>query len=275
MLSDKGSFYTDRALIRAARFVPMGLAADLIASLDGTRREACDAYAVQSQQRAAAAQASGAFRSSLVAVADPETGVLVVEDESIRADTTPAMLARFEPIFSDYARHYREPFKRSFPELADLIHVHHKGNSPAMVDGASLVLLGSAEAGNTHGLRARARIRSMANASASEMLALTGGIEAARAALARAGLSVDDLDLVEFNEAFAAPTIRFSQEFGVDPGILNVNGGAIALGHAMGATGASLLGTLLDELERRDKALGLVAVSGAAGIGTATVIERL
>jgi acetyl-CoA C-acetyltransferase len=275
MLSDKGSFYTDRELIRSARFVPMGLAADLIASLDGISREACDVYAARSQQRAGAARAAGAFCGSLISVVNPEANTLVTEDECIRPGTTASALSEFEPAFVEHAGLYRGAFKQAFSTLKELTHVHHKGNSPAVADGASLVLLGGPKLAGTCGLKPRARVRAMANASGHELLALTGGIDAARVALARAGIAADELDLVEFNEAFAAVTIKFSRDLALDPRIVNVNGGAIALGHAMGATGASLLGTLLDELERRDQSLGMVALSGAAGVGTAMVIERV
>ena len=275
MLADKASFYTDRELIRSARFVPMGLAADLIASLNGISREACDAYAARSQQRATAARAGSAFSASIIPVFNPETQAVVVQDECIRPGTTASDLADFEPAFAEHADLYREAFVQAFPELVELNHVHHKGNAPAMADGASLVLLGGAALARTHRLKPRARILAMANASGHELLGLTGGIDAARVVLARLGIQPRQLDLVEFNEAFAATSIKFARDLGLDPAIVNVNGGAIALGHAMGATGAILLGTLVDELERRDQSLGLVALSGAAGVGTATVIERV
>ncbi len=275
MLSDKGTFYTDPDMIKAARFVPMGLAADLIASLDGISREECDQYAVQSQQRAANARDAGYFSKSIVPTTNDKGEVLLAQDEIIRADVTTELLAGFEPSFSEYGRHYEKPFKQAFPNLTELEYVHHKGNSPGMVDGASLVLLGTREAGERLGLTARAKIRGMKNVSASELLGLTGGIEAAKQVLAASGVQAKDIDLFEFNEAFASTSIKFPRDLDVDPETVNVNGGAIALGHAMGATGATLLGTLLDEMERRDVATGLVAISGAAGIGTATVIERV
>jgi acetyl-CoA C-acetyltransferase len=275
MLSDQASVYTDPALIQAARLVPMGLAADLIASLDGISREMCDTYALQSQQRAAVAQAAGAFTGSIVPVPDPADGRPVSQDESIRPETNAAALAALEPSFADDASRYEGPFRQAFPQLNRLSHVHHRGNSPAMVDGAALVLLGSRAAAQAHGLRPRAIIRAMANASGDAWLALTGGIHAAQLALSRAGLAPNQLDLIEFNEAFAAPTLKFIRELKVDPRVVNVNGGAIALGHPMGATGSILLGALLDELERRAGRFGLVALSGAAGLGTATIIERV
>jgi len=270
MLSDKASYYVDPAVSREARFVIMGLAADLIASIDGISRDECDAYAVRSQQRAAAAQESGAFAKSLVAVDGVE------QDECVRGSVTTEKLATFDPLFTEFGKQgYEAAFKKTFPDLDELSYVHHAGNSPGIVDGASLAIIGSAEAGEAHGLRPRARIRAMANACGNELLALTGGIDAAHAVIEKAGMSADDVDLVEFNEAFAATSIKFIRDTGWNDEQVNVNGGAIALGHAMGATGTSLIGTVLDELERRDLNVGLIAVSGAAGIGTATIIERV
>lgn len=270
MLSDKASYYVDPAVVREARFVIMGLAADLIASLDDISREECDAYAVLSQQRAAAAQASGAFAKSLVPVDGVE------QDECVRASVTTKKLATFDPLFVEFGKQgYEAAFKAAFPDLGELRYVHHAGNSPGIVDGASLAIVGSGEGGKKYGLKPRARIRAMANACGNELIALTGGIDAAGEVLKKAAMSAGDIDLVEFNEAFAATTIRFIRDAGWSGDQVNVNGGAIALGHAMGATGTSLIGTVLDELERRDLGVGLVAVSGAAGIGTATIIERI
>ena len=275
MLSDKASFYTDPATIKAARFVPMGLAADLIASLDGISRRDCDAYAVRSQQRAARASESGHFSRSLVQVENADGGPALDKDEIIRGDVSEKRLAEFEPSFAEFAVHYEKPFKQAFPELSELSFVHHRGNSPGIVDGASQVLIGTRQAGEKHEIKPRARVRMMKNVSANELLGLTGGIEAAKAALSAAGMNARDVDLFEFNEAFAATSVKFPRDLDVDPDIVNVNGGAIALGHAMGATGATLVGTVLDELERRDLGTGLVAISGAAGIGTATILERV
>ena len=270
MLADKASLYVDPEVSKAARWVIMGLAADLVASLAGIDREACDAYAVRSQQRAAAAQESGAFARSLIAVNG------VDRDESVRGSVTVDKLATFEPLFTRFGKNGQEAaFKAAFPDLEELRYVHHAGNSPGIVDGASLAIIGSERAGRDHGLRARARIRAMSNVCGNELTALTGGIEAAEDVLAKAGMSARDVDLVEFNEAFAAVSIKFLRDTAWDADQVNVNGGAIALGHAMGATGTSLVGTVLDELERRDLNVGLVAVSGAAGIGTATIIERV
>lgn len=276
ILSDKASFYTDPSVVQRAGFVPMGLAADLIASLDGISREECDEYAVRSQQRAAAAQSGGHFSQSLIAVNNQASGETVSDDECVRGSVTTEKLATFDPIFTDFGKQgYEAAFKAAFPELAELDYVHHPGNSPGIVDGASLVVIGSKVAGNRQGLTARARIRTMTNVCSNKLIALTGGIDAATDALKKAGMSANDVDLVEFNEAFASTSIKFSREAGWNEDQINVNGGAISLGHAMGATGASLLGTLLDELERRDLSTGMVAVSGAAGIGTALIIERV
>ena len=275
MLSDKASFYSDPATVQAAHFVPMGLAADLIASLDGISREQCDAYAVQSQQRAATAREEGRFDRSLITIKKHEGQIALDRDEIIRADVTTELLASLNTSFPSFGVHYEPIFKRLFPELDAMQYVHHKGNSPGIADGASMVLIGNRKAGEKFELKARACVRSMKNASASEWLGLTGGIEAAKAVMSSGKMKAADIDLYEFNEAFASTSIKFPRELGVGPEIVNVNGGAIALGHAMGATGASLLGTVLDELERCDLATGLVAVSGAAGVGTAMIIERV
>jgi acetyl-CoA C-acetyltransferase len=276
MLSDKGSFYTDLSMARAARFVPMGLAADLVASLDGITRDACDTYAARSQQRAATAQKEGRFSKSLVGGRIGGVAETCLQDECVRPSVTSEKLAAFEPLFAELGKgEYEALFKKTFPALQTMHYVHHAGNSPAIVDGASLVVIGSGRLAREEGRRPRARIRAMANVSANELLALTGGIDAAGAVLRKAGMSAADVDLVEFNEAFAAVSIKFLRDTDWHDEQVNVNGGAIALGHAMGATGASLVGTVLDELERRDLNVGLVAVSGAAGIGTATIIERV
>ncbi len=270
MLSDNASFYADPSVVMKAGFVPMGLAADLVATLDDISREECDGYAVRSQQRAAAAQQSGAFLRSLVPIGN------TVQDESVRGSVTAEKLATFEPLFTEFARKgYAAAFKKTFAELDELRHVHHAGNSPGIVDGASLVLIGSEQTGADYGLTPRARIRTTTNVSGNRFLALTGGIDAAKDALKKAGMSAKDVDLVEFNEAFASVSIKFTRDTDWNEEQVNVNGGAISLGHPMGATGASLVGTVLDELERRDLNVGLVAVSGAAGIGTATIIERV
>jgi acetyl-CoA C-acetyltransferase len=274
MMSDKASFYSDPKVVRKARFVPMGLAADLIASLEGITREDCDNYAVETQRRAARAQAEGRFDRSLIGVPGPD-GAVVDRDEAVRGDITQEKLAGFDPLFQSFGEQgYAAAFQQHYPDLA-LQYMHHAGNSPAMVDGASLALIGSAALGQHIGLQPRAKIVAMATVCASEWLALTGGIDVVAAVLKRAGMQHADIDLVEFNEAFAGPTVKFVREMPWEPEQINPNGGAIALGHAMGATGTSLVGMVLDELERRDQSVGLIAVSGAAGIGAGLIIERL
>ncbi|MEJ2604321.1 MAG: acetyl-CoA C-acyltransferase [Gammaproteobacteria bacterium] len=276
MLSDKAAFYSDPAVARKTRFVPMGLAADLIGSLDGISRDDCDAYAVSSQQRAARAQSEGRFDRSLVGIRDPAGGVTVDRDECVRPGVTTDKLATFEPLFTEFGEQgYEAAFRAAFPDLGEMRYLHHAGNSPAIVDGASLVALGNGAAGAAAGLQPRARIRAMANVSSNELLALTGGIDVVAAVLANGRMSHHDVDLVEFNEAFAAVSVKFVREMPWEPERINPNGGAIALGHAMGATGASLVGTVLDELERQDLSIGLVAISGAAGIGTGLILERV
>jgi len=276
MLSDKATFYTDPDVIKRTGFVPMGLAADLVASLDGITREECDDYAVRSQQRAATAQTKGHFSKSLIPIETGENGQKVSLDESIRTTVTPEKLGMFDPIFSEFGKKgYETALKSAFPELDELRYIHHPGNSPGIVDGASLVVIGSAGAGKKYGLTPRAKIHTMTNVCSNKLIALTGGIDAAIDALNKADMSSGDVDLIEFNEAFASVSIKFIQDTDWTEDQVNVNGGAIALGHAMGATGASLVGTVLDELERRDFSVGMVAISGAAGIGTATIVERV
>ncbi len=276
MLSDAASFYNEPELVKAARFVPMGLAADLIASIDDISRAECDAYAVRSQERAIEAQQSGHFSKSLVPVADSQSGRVLDRDENVRAGVSLDKLATFEPLYTELGKGgYAAFFRSAVPALREMRYVHHAGNSPGIVDGASLLLIGSDTAGRERGLTPRARVKAMVNVCGDEILALTGGIDAANAALTRAGMRSRDVDLVEFNEAFAAVSVKFLRDTDWHEDSVNVNGGAIALGHAMGATGATLVGTVLDELERRDQAVGMVAVSGAAGIGTAMIIERV
>ena len=276
MLSDQASFYSEPEIVKTTGFVPMGLAADLIATVDGISREECDAYAVESQQRAARAQKRGAFARSLVPVTDPVTKQITEIDESVRGNLTEKDLAKYEPLFTELgSQGYEQNFKAHFSAFTDMQYVHHIGNSPGIVDGASLVAIGSQVAGADLDLRPRARIVAMSNVCSDEMLALTGGIEAAADVLEKAGMCASDIDLVEFNEAFASTSVKFLRQAGWDADQVNVNGGAISIGHAMGATGASLLGIVLDELESRDLSAGLIAVSGAAGIGTATIIERV
>ncbi|TNE66144.1 MAG: acetyl-CoA C-acyltransferase [Alphaproteobacteria bacterium] len=276
MLSDRGAYYADPDIAARAPFLPLGIAADLVASLDGISRADADAYAALTQARAAHARSAGYFTKSLIAMENPETGALFAADEVIREAVTPESLAALEPSFAGLGADGCDAIALSrFPSLDRINHIHTAGNSPAMADGASVLLMAGENAVKEHGLKPRARVRAMANTSVDAVLMLTGGIEASKLALKRAGMTVDDIDLAEFNEAFAAVTIKFMRDMGLAEDRVNVNGGAIALGHAMGATGTSLIGTVLDELERRDLSTGLVAISGGAGVGTAMIIERV
>ena len=272
MFSDNGPLYTDPRVIERAGFVHMGVAADLVATLEGFERDALDSYAVQSHQRAAYATERGHFAPTLLPVRDAEGQTLLDRDEHIRPDLTPAQMARLEPAFADLDD---GPALARYPQVGALRHVHHRGNSPALADGAGLVLVGSRAAAEALGLRPRARVRAFAHPAVEPVIMLTAGQTATEKALRRAGLAPADVDLFEFAEAFAALCLKFQRDLDVGPDRFNVNGGTIAMGHAFGATGAILTATLLDEMERRDAGLGAVAVSGAAGLGVATVLERV
>jgi acetyl-CoA C-acetyltransferase len=274
--SDGGAIFTDPETSLAIGFVPQGIGADLIATLDGFEREDVDAYACQSQRRAAHARAAGHFARSLVPVRDRNGLTILAEDEFIRPDTTLEGLAKLQPAFAAMgALGYDAVAQQRYPQVERIAHVHTAGNSSGIVDGAALVLVGSAEAGRALGLTPRARIVSAAVTGAEPTIMLTGPAPAARLALSRAGLGFGDIDLFEVNEAFAAVVMHFQRETGVPCELINVNGGAIALGHPLGATGAIILGTLLDELERRDLRRGLAALCVGGGMGIATVIERI
>jgi acetyl-CoA C-acetyltransferase len=276
MLADRGPLFFDEEVMRAVRSVHMGLAADLIATQGGFSREACDRYALASQQRAAAARAEGRFARSLVPVEDGAGAVALEADETIRPDTTLERLGAMAPAFAEMGAAGGDRMLQKYFGLERAIdHVHHAGNSPATADGASAVLMGSERAIARAGLAPRARIVAMADASVDRVRMLSGAIDATALALARAKLAARDIALYEVNESFAAPMLEYMTTLGVEPERLNVNGGAIALGHAMGATGATLVGMLADELERRGERYGVVAICGAAGVACATVIERL
>jgi len=276
MLSDKGPLFFDNEIMREARAVHMGLAADAVATLHGFTRQACDEYAAESQRRAAAARESGWFRKSLVPVKGQDGAALLEADETIRPATTVESLSAIAPAFADMGKAGPDAFmQKHFNIAGDIQHVHHAGNSPAMADGASAVLVGSEAAVKRAGLKPRARILATSDVSIDPVLQLTGAADATQRALARAGLKPSDIALFEVNESFAALMLHYRKALGIGADRLNVNGGAIAMGHAMGATGGSLLGTLLDELERRNERYGVVAICGAAGVAVATVIERL
>jgi acetyl-CoA C-acetyltransferase len=282
MGSDGGAWMHDPEVARVTGFVPQGVSADLIATIEGYRREDVDGYAVRSQQRAAAAWGSGAFDRSVVPVVGRAGTVVLQRDEHLRPGTTMESLAGLKPSFAGLGDRFdaialgKYGVGRSHgPGVEAIEHVHTAGNSSGIVDGAAVVLVGSAEAGERHGLTPRARIVAAAVSGSEPTIMLTGPAPAARKALALAGLASADLDLVEMNEAFAAAVLRFQHDLGIDDDRLNVNGGAIALGHPLGATGAMLLGTVIDELERRDGRYGLVTLCVGGGMGVATVVERV
>lgn len=274
--ADGGAIFTDPETSLAIPFVPQGIGADLIATLDGISREQVDHFALESQRKAAYARAAGYFARSVVPVRDRNGITILCEDEFVRAETTMEGLAKLQPAFAAMGvLGYDAMAQLRYPQVERIAHVHTAGNSSGIVDGAALVLIGTAERGRELGLRPRARIVSAAVTGAEPTIMLTGPAPAARMALARAGLELADIDLFEVNEAFAAVVMRFMRDTGVPAEKINVNGGSIALGHPLGATGAMLLGTLLDELERRDLRRGLVTLCVGGGMGIATIIERV
>jgi acetyl-CoA C-acetyltransferase len=274
MASDRPPFIVDPATVRRLGTPPMGVGADAIATLHGIAREEVEAYAVQSQQRAARAREAGHFDRSLVPVADADGNLLLAQDETIRASASVEKLLTMAPFFAEMGEQWADALVRArHPQLGALNHIHHAGNSPAMADGASVTLLGTATAARHLAVGPRARVLATATHADDHVLALNGALGATRKALQRASLTVADVDLFEVNEAFAAPTLLYQRELRIDAARLNVNGGAIALGHAMGATGTTLVGMLVDELQRRGLKRGVAAVSGALGLGAAVVVE--
>jgi len=263
--------------------VPQGISADLIATLEGFSREDLDAYAAESQQRCAEAQKDGRFDGSLVPVRDREGNLALDRDEHPRAGTTAEGLGKLEPSFAKLGEHVPkgetatldERALARYTEISRIEHVHHPGNSSGIVDGASAVLVASPEYAKAHGMKPRARFVATATAGSEPIIMLTAPTPASEKCLAKAGMEVGDIDLVEINEAFAAIPLQTMRILGLDHDWVNVNGGAIALGHPLGATGGLLIGTLLDELERRDKTTGLVTMCIGGGMGIATVIERV
>jgi acetyl-CoA C-acetyltransferase len=277
MGSDGGAWAMDPATAFSTSFVPQGIGADLIATLEGFTREDVDAYAAESQSRAAKAQANGHFDRSLVPVRD-RNGVTVLErDEFIRPGTTAESLASLPPSFAAIGDQggFDSVALEKYHWVERIDHVHHAGNSSGIVDGAALVAIGSEQVGTDLGLTPRARIVATAVSGADPTIMLTAPAPASRKALAKAGLDVDDIDLFEMNEAFAAVAMRFMRDLDVPPEKVNVNGGAIAMGHPLGATGAMILGTLVDELERRDQRYGLATLCVGGGMGVATIVERV
>ncbi len=274
--ADGGAWAQDPETNSATLFVPQGIGADLIATLNGFSREDVDRYALTSQQRAAAARAAGHFKGSVVPVKDAMGLSLLEEDEFIKPGTTLDGLAGLKPAFEQLgAMGFDAVALQRYPQVERIHHVHHAGNSSGIVDGAAAVLIGSEAAAKTHGLTPRARVVSVALSGADPTIMLTGPMPAARKALAKAGLTADQIDLFEVNEAFAAVPMLFMREMGVPHEKVNVNGGAIALGHPLGATGAMILGTLIDELHRRQLRYGLATLCVGGGMGIATIVERV
>ncbi|RKN38934.1 acetyl-CoA C-acetyltransferase [Streptomyces hoynatensis] len=275
--SDGGAWMMDPMTNHEVGFVPQGIGADLIATIEGFSRRDVDEYAALSQERAAAAWKEGRFARSVVPVADRSGLIVLDHDEHLRPGTTADSLARLSPSFAELGERggFDAVALQKYHWIERIDHVHHAGNSSGIVDGSALVVLGSAEAGRRLGLTPRARVVSAAVTGSEPTIMLTGPAPATRKALAKAGLGIEDIDLVEINEAFAAVVLRFVRELGLDLGKVNVNGGAIALGHPLGATGAMILGTLVDELERRELRYGLATLCVGGGMGIATVIERV
>ena len=278
MGSDGAAIAADPSLAMASHFVLQGISADLIATRYGFSRDEADALAVESQRRAAQAWAEGRFARSVVPVTDINGLTLLDHDEALRPGTDMAALSQLKPAFREMGEAlpgFDAVALMKYPDLERIHHIHHAGNSSGIVDGAAAVLVGSRAFGEAHGLRPRARIRATARIGTDPTLMLTGPVPVTEKILREAGMTVRDIDLFEVNEAFSAVVLRFLQAFAVDPARVNVNGGAIAMGHPLGATGAMLIGTLLDELERTGQQTGLVTLCVASGMGAATILERV
>jgi acetyl-CoA C-acetyltransferase len=272
-----GAWPMDPAIALKSYFMPQGISADLIATKYGFSRDDVDAYAVESQKRAATAWNEGRFVRSVVSVKAVNGLTILAKDEHMRPGTTMQSLAQLNPSFVQLGEMggFDAVAVQAHPELETINHVHHAGNSSGIVDGAAAVLIGSKQAGKNAGLKPRMRIRAFANIGSEPAIMLTGPVDVTKKVLARAKMSLDDIDLVEVNEAFASVVLRYCQAFDLDAAKVNVNGGAIAMGHPLGATGAMILGTVIDELERRDLSTALVTLCIGAGMGTATIIERV
>jgi acetyl-CoA C-acetyltransferase len=272
-----GAWSVDPSIAVAHYFLPQGVSADLIATKYGFSRDDVDAYAVESQKRAAAAWDDGRFSRSVVPVKDVNGLTILAKDEHMRPDTTMQSLAALKPSFAQIGElgGFDAVAVQAHPEVEFVNHVHHAGNSSGIVDGAAAVLVGNKEVGDKIGRKPRARLRAFANIGSDPALMLTGPIDVTKKVLKAAGMQLSDIDLIEINEAFASVVLRYMQAFELDGSNVNVNGGAIALGHPLGATGAMILGTLVDEMERRNAATGLVTLCIGAGMGTATIIERV
>jgi acetyl-CoA C-acetyltransferase len=272
-----GAWPVDPSIAVPAYFMPQGISADLIATKYGFSRDDVDAYAVESQKRAANAWSNDRFKNSVVPVRDINGITILARDEHMRPDATMQSLAQLQPSFVQMGEMggFNAVAIQAHPEVEEIKHVHHAGNSSGIVDGAAAVLIGSKEAGKKAGMKPRARIKAFVNIGSEPAIMLTGPVDVTRKLMDRARMSLKDIDLFEVNEAFASVVLRYLQAFDLDPNIVNVNGGAIALGHPLGATGAMILGTALDELERRKQSTALVTLCIGGGMGTATIIERV
>jgi len=278
MGSDGAAIAVDPALAMKTYFVPQGISADIIATEYGFSREMADALAVESQARAARAWAENRFQKSIVPVTDRNGLTILAHDEYMRPGTDMGTLAALKPAFKDMGETmpgFDKIALMKYPHLERIEHIHHAGNSSGIVDGAAAVLIGNAAFGRAHGLKPRARIKATAKIGTDPTIMLTGPVPVTEKILRDSGMSIKDIDLFEVNEAFASVVLRFQQAFDVDPALVNVNGGSIAMGHPLGATGAIIIGTLLDELERTGKSTGLATLCIASGMGAATIIERV
>ncbi len=278
MGSDGAAIAVDPSLAMKTYFVPQGISADIIATEYGFTREQADAFAVESQRRAAEAWKDNRFAKSIVPVKDQNGLTILDRDEYMRPGTDIAALAKLEPSFramGEVMPGFDKIAMMKYPHLERINHIHHAGNSSGIVDGAAAVLIGNAEFGKAHGLKPRARIRATAKIGTDPTIMLTGPVPVTEKILRDSGMSISDIDLFEVNEAFASVVLRFMQAFDVDPAKVNPNGGSIAMGHPLGATGAIIIGTVLDELERTGKGVGLATLCIASGMGAATIIERV
>ncbi|HUH75046.1 MAG TPA: acetyl-CoA C-acetyltransferase [Chitinophagales bacterium] len=276
MGSDGGAWFLDPSVNYETYFIPQGISADLIATMEGFSREQCDQYALRSQQLAAKAKAAGYFKNSIIPVRDRNGLLILGEDEFNRPETTLAGLASLSPSFAMPGEMgFDAVALQRYPHVTSINHIHHPGNSSGIVDGAALVLIGSKEKGAQMGLKPRARIVMAAHTSTEPTIMLTGPGPASLLALKKAGMTINDIDLVEMNEAFASAVLKLQRDINCPDDKLNVNGGAIALGHPLGATGAMILGTALDELERTGKSTALITLCVGGGMGVTTIIERV
>ena len=278
MGTDGGAIAVDPYLAMKAYFVPQGISADIIATKYGFSREDCDAYAVESQQRAARARSDGRFDKSVFTLKDQNGLTVLDQDEQIRGNTDMNALSGLKPSFKEMGEKmpgFDKVAIMKYPELEKIEHVHHAGNSSGIADGAAALLIGTKEYGEKNGLKPRAKIVATAKIGTDPTIMLTGPVPVTERILERSGMSISDIDLFEVNEAFASVVLRFMTHFNVDHDKLNVNGGAIAMGHPLGATGAMILGTALDELERSDKQTALTTLCIGSGMGAATIIERV